>query len=167
MKLFSYIAVFSLVLVSCSSSHKEEAMKLNKMVDGYDKEARSLITNNRDKKSNELLLKSAKSLISQAGPILLAYSKKYPQCEGFLKGVIDSADKMQALSLHQIEKQYHDGEALPKSDEVCFEAKELIVHPATVVIISKKKRLKKGDRRQINDEISEVLGHLEMFKESI
>jgi len=167
MKHISTLIIAAFISVSCSTTNYKSS-ELNNMVDSYNEQAKGLIVKNRAKKLNKsAVLNDAKGLIEKAGPILMAYSKKYPQCETFLKGIINSAPKMQKLSLPQIEKMYHEGEALPKSDEICYDAKELIVHPATVVILAKKKRLNKDQRGQITDEIEEVLGHLEMFKEAI
>lgn len=166
MKYLISLTIAAMMLTSCANNATKTS-KLNQLVDSYNAQAKNIIKNNKKKASKKLLLSDAKGLINKATPILMAYSKRYPQCKSFLTGVINSAEKMQKLNLSQIEKQYHEGAALPKSDDICYDAKELIVHPATVVILSKMKKLGKDERGQITDEIEEVLGHLEMFKEAI
>jgi len=74
------------------------------------------------------------------------------------------ADEMQTISLPQIERDYHDGEALPKSADHCYNAKELVVHPATVVILAKKK-ISSKTREQMLAEIDEVIAHLDLYNE--
>ena len=167
MKILLPIIATLTLFVSCSSNVETKSSALNLLVDDYDMKARELIKDNKNKVSSKILIKDAQDLIKKAGPILTAFTGKYPQCEVLLNSVVKSAPAMQNLTLDQIEKQYHEGSALPKADDICFEAKELIVHPATVVIISKQKKLVKTDRIQIHDEIAEVLGHLDLFKDSI
>jgi hypothetical protein len=164
----SIISILILTLgVSCASTKKQSNVDLNKLVSEYEVSAKVLLSNNRKKKSKKTMIKSANDLISKAKPILVEFSARNPQCKELLDVIIKSDVKMGNLSLHEIEDQFHEGSALPEADDLCFEAKELIVHPATVIVISKKYKLKKGQRVQINDEIAEVLGHLGLFKETI
>jgi hypothetical protein len=155
------------LLVSCSSSTEKSNSKLNKLVSEYEASAKMLLENNDKKSSKKVMISNAKELISKASPILAEFKNKNPQCTELLDAIVNSSAKMGKLTLAQIEDQYHEGSALPKAEDLCFEAKELIVHPATVIVISKRYKLKKEQRTQITDEIEEVLAHLDLFKENI
>ena len=75
---------------------------------------------------------------------------------------------MQSLSLAEIESKWHEGEALPEdADTVCMEAKELVVHPSTVVILSKDNFTSAKNKEQMSDELNEVIEHMSELKESI
>lgn len=154
------MALCLMFISSCASK------SLHKDVDQYKEVAERLIQNN-DKFAKPMVLKNdAIELIELAKPILAQYSKKNPKCEELLSHIVAKSTYMQSISLSEIEDKFHDGNGLPKADEVCYEPKELIVHPSTVVILSKKKLTKDG-REQIKDEIEEVLAHLDIFKEAL
>ncbi|OUR97407.1 hypothetical protein A9Q84_13865 [Halobacteriovorax marinus] len=155
------------LLFSCSSTTKNSNSDLNKLVSEYESSAKTLLENNNQKSRKNTIIKNANDLIAKAKPILIAFKNKNPQCSELLTAIMNSDKKMGLLTLEQIEEQYHEGSALPKADDLCFEAKELIVHPATVIVISKNYKLSKDQRTQINDEIEEVLGHLDLFKDNI
>ena len=71
-----------------------------------------------------------------------------------------AANKMLTLSLEDIEKDYHaDGKLPPMKQAVCYHAKDLLVHPATVVVIAKTQPDNKDTRKMLHAEIEEVLEH--------
>ncbi len=154
------MALCLLFISSCASK------SIHKDVDQYKEVAERLIMNN-DKGAEPMVLKQdAVELINLAKPILKKYTAKNPQCNELLSHIIAKSTFMQNLTLSEIEDKFHDGNGLPKADETCYEPKELIVHPSTVVILSKSKLTTEG-REQIKDEIEEVLGHLDILKESL
>lgn len=157
----SLILTLSLTLIaSCASK------PLHKNLKPYREVAERLVKNNKANANSEVLKKDAIELVELAKPILKAYSKKNPKCETLLKHIVDKSTYMQNISLSEIEDKFHDGNGLPKADVTCYEPKELIVHPSTVVILSKQK-LNSESREQINDEIEEVLAHLDIFTEAM
>lgn len=152
--------IISLVLL-LSCAHREESLRDN--IDAYRKEAESLVSLAKNERATKQdISKKAYKLISLAKPIISEFMAKQKKCKVVLQKVLDDSTLMTNISLKKIEIDYHDGEALPKADEDCYEPKELIVHPATVVIITKEKFNIKG-RDQIIDEIDEVLSHLEVM----
>jgi hypothetical protein len=68
---------------------------------------------------------------------------------------------MLTLNIEQIEDQYHAGNALPKSDDICFEMKELIVHPATVILIGKNNFPFTKAKVKVAGELEELYDHLD------
>ena len=155
------ILALCLLLVSACASKS-----IHEDVDQYKEVAERLILNNDKRAKPMVLKKDAEELIQLAKPILKKYTMKNPQCNELLSHIIAKSTYMQSLTLPEIEDKFHDGNGLPKADETCYEPKELIVHPSTVVILSKSELTTEG-RTQIKDEIEEVLGHLDILKDSL
>jgi hypothetical protein len=149
-----------LIASSCASR------SIHKDVDQYKVVAQRLVMNNDKGAEPMVLKKDAEELIKLAMPILTKYTKKNPECSELLSHIIAKSTYMQNLTLPEIEDKFHDGNGLPEADVTCYEPKELIVHPSTVVILSKNKLTTKA-RQQIKDEIEEVLGHLDILKDSL
>jgi hypothetical protein len=64
-----------------------------------------------------------------------------------------------------MEEDYHGGAALPKSKDFCFESKELLVHPATVYLLSKNSKLPAGQiKEQMTAELEELQEHFDEVK---
>lgn len=154
------MALCLLIASSCASK------SIHTDVDQYQEVAERLIMNNDKGAKPMVLRKDAEELIELAKPILTKYTKKNPRCNELLSYIVAKSTYMQNITLPEIEDKFHDGNGLPKADETCYEPKELIVHPSTVVILSKKKLTAEG-REQIKDEIEEVLGHLGILKDSL
>ncbi|MFT6070809.1 MAG: hypothetical protein ACJAT2_000630 [Bacteriovoracaceae bacterium] len=154
------MALCLVFISSCASK------SIHKDVDQYKEVAERLILNN-DKGAKPIVLKEdAIELINLAKPILKKYTARNPKCNELLTFIMAKSTYMQNLSLSEIEDKFHDGNGLPKADETCYEPKELIVHPSTVVILSKSNLTAEG-REQIKDEIEEVIGHLDILKDSL
>jgi hypothetical protein len=63
-----------------------------------------------------------------------SFADKHAECKDYLTKALDQADKLPEMTLDQIEKGYHADAALPKAPGLCHHAKDLLVHPATVLI---------------------------------
>ncbi|MDA9189440.1 hypothetical protein N9O57_00495 [bacterium] len=146
-------------LISCSHTHTSN---IKTDIQAYKESAQKLISLNNSNASEIKLKAMSLELISKATPIINSHKKRFPKCSELMDTITSSATKMTNLTLEQIEKDYHEGAALPKADDSCYEAKELIVHPATVAILTKTK-LNTESREQINEEIEEVLAHIDML----
>lgn len=82
-----------------------------------------------------------------------------PQCEAYLKALLDRGDELLTLSAENIEKGYHRDGQLPKTKApICHHAKDLVVHPATVLILMKQSPPAKSDL--MLRELVELTGHL-------
>ena len=63
-------------------------------------------------------------------------------------------------SLEAIERDYHaDGKLPPMKRAVCYHAKDLLVHPATMAVIAKTQKDSPKTREMISHELEEVLAH--------
>ena len=144
-------------LLSCTSPQKQKDLMAE-----YKTIAHTIISETRKGADAQKIATLGQQLIKKAQPILHAIRRKNPVCRKVLDVILNKSQKMTQLDLPSIERDYHQGEALPESDEDCYEAKELIVHPATVVVIAKRQYNASG-RQQIVDEIEEVLAHIDML----
>jgi hypothetical protein len=162
MKTLKYIISCSLIILlpSCAllSKNPEKAFhkKTEEIVELLSKES----SPNLYQKVNKMSLE----LIELAKPIVAKQKDLYPDCVAFLNKVEGDLPKMKNLSLEQIEKDYHAGEALPDAPEHCFEAKEMIVHPTTVYILSKQP-LDDISTEKALDELLELVAHFELIAE--
>ena len=150
-------------MVGCSQAPLNNDAKIKKHIEIYKTKANELVKLNNANASKSKLNKLGLELIAQAKPIMIAYKDVHKECGELLDFVMKKSMAMTKLNLEQIEAQYHDGEALPKSPDSCYEAKELVVHPATVVILTNQKKLNKELRTQIDDEIEEVIAHIDLL----
>jgi hypothetical protein len=105
---------------------------------------------------------SAGSLIEAGKVVIGELSAKYPKCKGFLDKVVADLPKMQKLSHEAIESQYHKGAALPATESFCNELKELVVHPATVIVLNREaKQIDAETLTHMSAEIDEVMTHID------
>jgi len=112
--------------------------------------------------------KLAKKLVKISTKLLPQVSAKHAQCQEYLSVALSAATKMQNISLEAIEKDYHaDGKLPPVKDAKCYHAKDLLVHPATVVVLAKQSNASDQTKAQMLDEIDEVIEHFAQVKDSV
>ena len=114
----------------------------------------------------KVVVSQAKALIESGSRLIAEIVKQKPHCGEVLNAIVRDKDKMIELSHEEIEHQYHQGAALPKladpmKQQECYEYKELIVHPATVVVLSKANDWSENAKIDMQAEIDEVLAHYE------
>ncbi|MGB0647991.1 MAG: hypothetical protein ACPGQS_12485 [Bradymonadia bacterium] len=81
------------------------------------------------------------------------------QCEAYLKTLLARENELLALSAEAIEAGYHrDGELPNTKEPICHHAKDLVVHPATVLILMK--QTPPAKRELMLRELVELTGHL-------
>ena len=144
--------ILFLLTASCSALRVSE----------YKKIAHTIVEKARKGESSREVARLGRELIHKAKPIIGRIREKNPACRKVLDIILEKSLEMTRLDLASIERDYHQGAALPESEEDCYEAKELIVHPATVVILATG-RYGPAERQQIVDEIEEVLAHIDML----
>lgn len=99
----------------------------------------------------------SKELLSLGKSIASEYSLKNPECKNYLNAVLDQTPKMLTSTLDEVEKNYHQGSKLPAiENSKCKTAKELVVHPATVLLLSDID-VKTFDQEKIASELEEAI----------
>lgn len=112
--------------------------------------------------------KSSTELVDLAKGILLAFSEHHSACKVYLGAVMAAADSMQEITLEEIEADYHaDGKLPALTSGDCYHAKDLLVHPATVVVMAKTLKDTKANRKHMAHEIEEVIVHLSLVKAAV
>ena len=107
----------------------------------------------------------AESLTRLSTKLLPAFVAKQPICKAYIQAAIDASETMLNLSLEKIESDYHaDGKLPPMKQAVCYHAKDLLVHPATVAVIAGTLPDNAKTREQLHHEIEEVLEHFNEVK---
>lgn len=133
MKNFAILFI-SICLGACSTT----CNRADRIVKNYHHELSELLQMiNKESPDLELIKESSLTLMDLSEPIYMHYVKKSPDCRDFLKGVLDKREEMLLIELEAIERDFHEGEALPQAPDHCFHAKELVVHPATVYLLAK------------------------------
>jgi hypothetical protein len=136
--------------------------------DQYQTQANQLVTDIKASKPVDGIAQLASQLTATGLKIAPAILAKYPACDAYLKAVIAAASTMHSLPLAEIESGYHKDGKLPKNSQgECYHAKDLIVHPATVVALAKQGLKTDEARASAQEEIVEVLTHVGQLKASL
>jgi hypothetical protein len=93
---------------------------------------------------------------------------RLPQCDDYLAQSMVLKDKLGEISHEALEKDYHHDGALPRAPFECYHAKDLFVHPATVIVLTRDDpAIADKTRSSIKAEISEVLAHTEVVRQLV
>ena len=156
--------IMSLIILSGCALLPNQEKNLKNNIALYKNKANELVLNIKAKKSFSHIRTLGNELVTIGGDVVAGFKTKDKECTAYLEKVLAAQSKMMTLNLEEIESQYHEGTALPEIEKnLCITAKELIVHPATVVILS---RLKDGPkhREQMEEELEEVIHHVDELK---
>ena len=152
--------IFLMALSSCSLNHVENGGKLK--LKKYTKTAKKLVKKIETKELASIE-KKAKKLVELSKPILRKFSQGHPECSEYLNATLQASDQMLTMSLDTIERDYHSDGALPKASIKCYHAKDLLVHPATVIVLSRQEDSMQI-RAEMKAELLEVLEHMKDVK---
>tara|TARA_B110001452_G_scaffold187312_1_gene157716 strand:+ start:895 stop:1380 length:486 start_codon:yes stop_codon:yes gene_type:complete len=157
--------VFIALSLSCLTA--SAAASSSDLLDNYGKLAQ-LTTQQINTASYKEVGAASSKLVDIAKQFLPAFSLKNPVCKEYVDAVMKAADTMQKISLEEIEADYHHDGKLPKvADGSCYHAKDLLVHPATVVVMASKLKDTKANRESMAAELYEVIAHLGAVKQAV
>ena len=112
--------------------------------------------------------KQAKELLILSENIFDTARFRLPQCNEYLAKTLELKNSLQNISHETLEKDYHHDGALPKAPGECYHTKDLFVHPATVLILTRDDpSLSETTKTSINAEITEVLAHTEYVRQLV
>ena len=134
----------------------------------YEIEANKLIDSLEEGADSQTLSSNATALISLSETVIESARFRLPQCDEYLSKTIAIKNEIKDISHERLEKGYHlDGE-LPKAGEECYHTKDLFIHPATVVVLTRDDpELGTETKESIKAEITEVLAHTELVRELV
>lgn len=104
--------------------------------------------------------RDAESLLALGVSLVPGFVERHPQCQAYLEAAIKVQGEWPRLDLASIERDYHHDGALPTPDNagVCYHMKDLVVHPATVLVLLAQSQ---PDWPKAQAEIAEVIQHAE------
>lgn len=156
-----------LIVLSLSCLSASALAGNSDLLDNYGKLAKSTTQQIHTMPYKKLGVVSSK-LVDIAKEFLPAFSQSNPVCKDYIDTLMKAADSMQELTLEQIEADYHHDGKLPKvTDGSCYHAKDLLVHPATVVVMANKLKDSKANRDSMAAELYEVIAHLGAVQQAV
>ncbi|MEC7120364.1 MAG: hypothetical protein VXW65_10730 [Pseudomonadota bacterium] len=156
-------------VASSTISVDQTALKaeVSAQVDQYQQAAQALVDQLKSSSDAVALKGAAQALTEQSVPILAGFSTLHPTCAAYLQAAQAVLGKLDSISHQDIEQQYHHDQALPSASAECFHAKDLLVHPATVVVLLRDPSQLSAQREGMITEIDEVIGHIGLVRQSI
>lgn len=138
----------------------------NKKWDAYEKLAEKVEATIRTA-SIEKLTNQSVELMMLAKKFLPEFTNSQTVCKKYIEAVLSASNTMLALSLDDIERDYHSDAKLPSvASPACYYAKDLLVHPATMIIMAKTQKDTKETREKMGLEVEEVLNHFSFVKQA-
>lgn len=164
----------TLAITACSEQPQvEKKQEVKKEVENttlsvYKAQAQSLLGEIRSKSGAQVLEQDSAQLVATSRVLLNEFTAKYPQCQTYLAALDAAADTIPTLPLEEIESGYHADGKLPKFDDpVCYHAKDLLVHPATVQAIAKQGFNFETAYEDAELEIVEVIAHFDQVEKAL
>lgn len=134
----------------------------------YEIEANKLIDSLEEGASSNELSGKAESLLDLSETVIQSAQFRLPQCEEYLTKTLELKDRISSISHDTLENGYHLDGALPKAGEECYHTKDLFVHPATVIVLTRDDPdLAMTTKDSIKAEITEVLAHTELVRQLV
>ena len=135
----------------------------------YEIAAKKLIVNLHIESTEAIdISNQAKALLDLSENVINSAQYRLPQCAEYLAKTLMLKDNLQTISHASLEKDYHHDGALPKAPGECYHTKDLFVHPATVIVLTRDDPTLNGETKaSINLEISEVLAHTEIVRQLV
>ncbi len=110
----------------------------------------------------------AEKLLTLSESFIESAQFRLPQCEEYLEKTITLKEGLHEISHETLEKGYHHDGALPKAPGECYHTKDLFVHPATVMVLTRDDpELGNDTKRLIKAEITEMLAHTEVVRQLV
>ncbi len=189
-RLFHIISALCLILLpsqaytSATMSHKElsnvnktqvdtEQVKLRLqkaagLLAEYEIEANKLLDLLEEGGTSKALSVKAESLLNLSETVIESARFRLPQCDEYLSKTLNLRASLSSISHESLEKNYHQDGALPKAPGECYHTKDLFVHPATVMVLTRDDPdLADETKGSIKAEVSEVLAHTEIVRQLV
>lgn len=121
-----------------------------------------------DNASDKDINAQASALLNLSETVIDSAQFRLPQCDEYLAKTLTLKGQLHEISHESLEKDYHHDGALPNAPGECYHTKDLFVHPATVLVLTRDDpALSDETKASINMEISEVLAHTEIVRQLV
>jgi len=149
--------LFALLALALALAAGPAAAELGPDLDAYAAGANALMGAAGEGADADAVAAGARALIERADRIAVAFAVLYPSCGPYLGAGLGLRERLEDISLPELERDYHAGAALPEAGGFCYHALDLVVHPAAVVVL-----VRNGDvpTARLAAELSEALANL-------
>ena len=150
---------------------KQQKLRLQKtagLLAEYEIEAKKLIDSLEEGADSQQLSNKAKSLLNLSEVVIESARFRLPQCDEYLSKTLQIKSQIVTISHNELEIGYHQDKALPKASGECYHTKDLFIHPATVMVLTRDDpQLANATKDSIKAEINEVLAHTEIVRQLV
>ena len=151
-----------------SDKIRQQLQKSAVLLANYEIEAKKLIRMTESGADSQNINTQASKLLDLSEVVIDSARFRLPQCDEYLAKSIAVRDSLHDISHERLEKDYHHDGALPKSPAECYHAKDLFIHPATVLVLTRDDpALGENTKNSIKMEIIEVLAHTEFVRQLV
>ena len=148
---------------------QQQISKTAGLLADYEIAAKKLVSNLDNEDSNSLIISNqAKKLLELSEDIIASAQFRLPQCNNYLAKSLGLKNQLHEISHEKLETDFHQDGALPKAPAECYHTKDLFVHPATVIVLTRDDpSLNLETKKSIDAEITEVLAHTELVRQLV
>ncbi len=151
-----------------SEAQRQQLQKSAVLLANYEIEAKKLVRMAENGTDSDTITRQAGELLDLSEVVIDSARFRLPQCDEYLAKSISLRSSLNEISHERLEKDYHHDGALPKAPAECYHAKDLFVHPATVLVLTRDDpALSEHTRDSIKKEITEVLAHTEFVRQLV
>lgn len=134
----------------------------------YKANSQTLLSLIRNKANDSEVAQQAAVLVALSTDIVTEFQQRFPNCNDYLNALLAAATTIPTLPLEEIESGYHkDGKLPALNDANCYNAKDLLVHPATVQAMATIGINSDEARQAAELEIMEVIGHFSQVESAL
>ncbi|NKB36867.1 MAG: hypothetical protein GKR93_06800 [Gammaproteobacteria bacterium] len=134
----------------------------------YEIEAKKLVKLNEIDADAAVISSKAEQLMDLSKTVIDSARFRLPQCDAYLALSLTLEGQLADITHARLESDYHHDGALPQAPAECYHAKDLFVHPATVIVLTRDDpELGDETKKAIRAEISEVLAHTELVRQLV
>jgi hypothetical protein len=155
--------------VDIATFAREQLAKVAGLLASYEIEANKLVAKLEDDNLDKATVDAkANELVKLSEEVIHTARFRLPQCDTYLSQALVLKDKLTTIPHEVLEKDYHADGALPQAPAECYHTKDIFVHPATVLVLTRDDpTLTQDTRDSINAEITEVVAHLEIVRQLV
>ncbi len=151
-----------------SDEVRQKIQKSAVLLANYEIEAKRLVRMVEKDGNSEAVNKQTRQLMDLAEIVIDSARFRLPQCDEYLGKSIAIREHLNDISHERLEKDYHHDAGLPAAPPECYHAKDLFIHPATVLVLTRDDpALAEETRNSIRAEITEVLAHTEYVRQLV
>ena len=149
-------------------SERQQLQKAAVLLANYEIEATRLLNRLTEGANADTVGMHARRLLDLSETVIDSARFRLPQCDFYLAKSMGIKPHLQEISHDELEQGYHMDGALPKAPAECYHAKDLFVHPASVVVLVRDDpAMNDKTKSSIHAEIAEVLAHTEYVRQLV